>query len=328
MRRQNLFSFEQQRIIYTKHLSGESQHALAKQFGVTQSVIFRLIKKQRLVDSEFSHPFDAASSFSAYSGNDQASFPPHVFQVSNGMHPGMHFPPVPLAQEGEATSEGPFKRPSGTATSVPAHVAHGHPQNVYPNGIQSNTHFVHLAQEGRVAVCARQRHSEGSGRLNCPAVPSHVMYNQTTYSSIWNPSSIQSGKHRAPGPLAGSADGSQKLEDFTFKGDQEMTRQASSKAIDPQFNGISSFLCRMMDTDAETLTSQQNHTLLQKPQIPCDDLSAALPAASRFTMDEALSQRVELRAADRQAFETILGKLGTEMIDSIEYCRLLEVQSD
>jgi len=53
MRRQNLFSFEQQRIIYTKHLSGESQHALAKQFGVSQSVIFGLIKKQSLVDSEY-----------------------------------------------------------------------------------------------------------------------------------------------------------------------------------------------------------------------------------------------------------------------------------
>jgi hypothetical protein len=43
-------------------------------------------------------------------------------------------------------------------------------------------------------------------------------------------------------------------------------------------------------------------------------------------MDEALSQRVELRAADRQASETILGKLGTELIDSIEYCRLLGIK--
>ena len=173
MRRRKLFTFEQEQEIYREYLSGEYQCALATKFGVSQSVISRLIKKHSLVDSEFSHPFDAASSFPAYSGNDQASFTPHVFQVSNDMHPGMHFLPVPLAQEGEATSAGTFKRPSGTATSVPAHVVHGHPPNVYPNGIPSNTHFVHLAQEGRVAVPAR--HWPSHAAIHAPSPTIHTV---------------------------------------------------------------------------------------------------------------------------------------------------------
>ena len=94
-------------------------------------------------------------SFPADSVNGQAFYPPHIYP--NGMHPSMRYPPVPLAQEGAATSARPFSRPTSIsphvypnemrpsmycplvppATSVPAHVVYGPPPHVHPNGMQS-----------------------------------------------------------------------------------------------------------------------------------------------------------------------------------------------
>ena len=155
MRRRNLFSIEDELEICRKHRSGEKQNALALEHGVSSSVMFRIIKTHSAVDSKFNCPSDAASSFPADSTNGQAFYPPCIYP--NGMHPSMRYPPVFLAQEGAATSARPFSRPSGAATSVPAHVVYGPPPDVSRNGMQSNTDYwrVPLPKQGRPAFSAR-----------------------------------------------------------------------------------------------------------------------------------------------------------------------------
>jgi hypothetical protein len=63
--------------------------------------------------------------------------------------------------------------------------------------------------------------------------------------------------------------------------------------------------------------SGQANSLLQTSQ-PC------LPAASMFTIDDALKKRVKQRAPDSRA-ETILERLRTQLIDTIELCKYLDI---
>jgi len=125
MRGRSRISIEQQREIYGKYISGKQQNVLASEYDVHPSVIFRIIKKHRSVDFEFNCPSDTASSFSANSVNDQTSISPHVYP--NEMRPSMYCPLVPPAQEGAAIPARPFHSPSGTTSSLPAHVYLIHP---------------------------------------------------------------------------------------------------------------------------------------------------------------------------------------------------------
>jgi len=155
MRGRSRISIEQQREIYGKYISGKQQNVLASEYDVHPSVIFRIIKKHRSVDFEFNCPSDTASSFSANSVNDQTSISPHVYP--NEMRPSMYCPLVPPAQEGAAIPARPFHSPSGTTSSLPAHVYLIHPPHWHRHEIQSNTHHapVPSAQEGWAAVSAR-----------------------------------------------------------------------------------------------------------------------------------------------------------------------------
>jgi hypothetical protein len=151
-------SIEQEREIFRRR--GEKLIDLAEEYGVAYSSIRNILRKHSSLSFEFRSPSGTASSFPANFVNGQASHPPQVH--SNGMHPSMLFPPIPLAREGAYTSARPSNPPSGTNMFGPAQVAYNPPE-MYQNELQSNTHsaYVPFVQEGRAATSARPWSRQG-----------------------------------------------------------------------------------------------------------------------------------------------------------------------
>jgi hypothetical protein len=154
--------------------------------------------------------------------------------------------------------------------------------------------------------------------------PNHVqVHAQIMYPSLFYPSGIQTGKHCVPGPLAAKGR-TRSLEVFTSSGDQELSRSASGTAIDAQLNCFSPGRRSMIDTDANTLSSHQNHLppLPQRVPIRSNDLptTSSHSSASVYTLDHALRTRVELREANSRNRDKIFERVTSQLITNIEIC--------
>ncbi len=156
-----LFTFKKEQEIYRERLSGKHQCALASCFKVWCLPVndFQTHKETQIcrfciqTQWPFWHSFFIPSLLDQCSGVVSAAcvFIWNAAKHALSVHAWRKRKPLPLVQEGVATSAGPFKHQSGLDTLVPAHAEHGYLPNVYPNCMQSNMHWVPL----RLSLCVR-----------------------------------------------------------------------------------------------------------------------------------------------------------------------------